>query len=242
MSGKRKGSGLETRAAPSGRHRTRSRLSLGICPKWRRAAWKEQTVLAQVSNMFFDRCPCEGHQPNQPRLQGNLCRTDWLRLRDCKIRMGGPNRPRNRRLSVLQFHADISAQGSAPQRVGSCRHSEDWYLGIDAQAGSAAPALDTRTVSAIQNQNTGSGTSTWLETITRVSSHLRFRFSFQPRIYQQELISPHCPVSASLVRTRRSPQSPTRAVVLLLNAVWITCSPAVFRLRDQQQQFDVGAS
>ena len=31
--------------------------------------------------------------------------------------------------------------------------------------------------SAILSQNTGSGTSTWLETIARVSSHLRFRFS-----------------------------------------------------------------
>ena len=40
-----------------------------------------------------------------------------------------------------------------------------------------APVLDTRTVSAIQNRNSGSGASTWLEAVVRVCSDLHFRFS-----------------------------------------------------------------
>ena len=75
-------------------------------------------------------------------------------------------------------YANISAQGRATsRRAGPCGHSEDWYQGIDAQAGSTTPALDTRTVSVARKQNAWSGTSTWLETVARVSSHLRIRFS-----------------------------------------------------------------
>ena len=137
---------------------------------------------------------------------------------------------------------------------------------------------------------TGSGTSAWLGSICRVSSHLRFRFSLPYRSSRGSfcksssaltarfsLDGPHTEVTSlrstgshsgvprelkassssmslptadhgapcnecSHRRAKHQLSVPTRAFVLL-DAVWLTCSPAAFRLRDQQQQSsEVGAS
>ena len=163
----------------------------------------------------------------------------------------------------------------APHGAPGLRRSG--YHGIDAQFGSTAPAVDTRTVSAIQNKNTGSGTSTWLETLAQESSGLRFRFSLLCRSSRDfscksssalsARFSLDCPHSEGENRKRHLCTCRYQLLIMerlamnlpiveqntncrssfwtfvLLDAVWIPCLPAAFRLRDQQQQSsDVGAS
>ena len=98
--------------------------------------------------------------------------------------------------------------GNRQRRAGPCRHTLAGCHGIGVQTRSTGPALDTRTVSARQNQKTWSGTSTWLETIAQVCPNLRFRFSLLYRLSRGSFCkssSRSLSVSASMVLPRKSP-------------------------------------
>ena len=170
----------------------------------------------------------------------------------------------------------LGALETAPRRVGSCRHTPDGCHGFGVQTRSMALVPDTRTLSAIQNQNTG-GTSTWLEAIARACPNIRFGFRIQYRsgrgsfskssfvlIVCFSLVGPPTEESPHRVRlgcreNRKRHLSQRRCQLILsvscktsevlstlafisLHTVRMLCSPAAFRLRNQQQQSsNVGA-
>ena len=150
--------------------------------------------------------------------------------------------------SVQEGRASTSAPKTAPRRAGPSGLTSASRHGISAKVD--GPGTDVRTASALQNQNTGSGTSTRPAT-AGVCSDLRFRCSPPYRSSQGSLCkssrlshggpprgvtSPGATGSLSIVQNSRIRL--IRAFISL-HAAWNFCSPAAYWLWNQQQRSSI---
>ena len=145
---------------------------------------------------------------------------------------------------ILSSPMAASPPDTAPRRAGPSGLTSDRRLGIGVQTRSMAPVQEDQTVSAIQNQNSGSGTSTRLRAIARVCSNVRFRYS--PlcgsscgsfcKSFRSSFGGPPTEITSSSATGAKHTRSLSTRAVISLHAVWNLCLPAAFRLRNKHQQ------